>query len=135
MTVDMDKIMQASLGESSSTIRATFKKTVNVRQYETEQYEISSTLDIPGNISGPERELITAVLEAQLEHSAYLNMYGRGFVTGTQYNDRMSQIVTTINQIKDKAEKLTNKNLDSLFNALSSEASAQASEQADTSGN
>ncbi|MBR1454663.1 MAG: hypothetical protein IJ593_08505, partial [Lachnospiraceae bacterium] len=100
MTVDMDKIMQASLGESSSTIRATFKKTVNVRQYETEQYEISSTLDIPGNISGPERELITAVLEAQLEHSAYLNMYGRGFVTGTQYNDRMSQIVTTIKQIK-----------------------------------
>ena len=113
--VNMDNIMSASFGESSGNIRATFKKTVNIKQYETEVTELSSTLELPGNLTGIERMLISAVLQAQLEYEGYILMRVKGVVTDAQLAARKNELEQDVNLIKSKGEALLNKPLDYIF--------------------
>lgn len=116
MKVDMDKIMEASFGEVSSKIRATYRKTVNIRQYETEVIELETELDMGDTeLTGAERMLISAMLQAQLEYTAYANLACKGLVTNTELVQRRQQLVECVQLLKDKAEKLTGKSLDKYF--------------------
>ena len=113
--VDMDKIIGASFGEASSTLRATFKKTVNVKQYETETVEISSTLEMDRELSGVERMLASAILQAQLEYDGYVQMRAKGYVTNEQLFSRRTELVDAVNLIKKKGEEILGKSLDYIF--------------------
>ena len=48
--VNMEEIISSSFGEASSEIRANFKKTVLIRQYETEVIELETTLKLDKDI-------------------------------------------------------------------------------------
>lgn len=113
----MDGILQASLGESSNKIRVTFKKTVNIRQYETEVIEAESTLELnETNITGVERELVCAILEAQLEYMVYVNLACKGLVTQTELINRKRELAKAVLAFKQKAENLTGRSMDKYFN-------------------
>ena len=100
-TMDMDKIISASLGEVSSNIKATYRKTVNVKQYETEVIEIETNLDMGDvELSGAERMLLSAILQAQLEYTAYCNLAYKGLVTNTELQNRRNQLVNSVMSIK-----------------------------------
>ena len=113
--VTMDDILKASLGEASSNIRANFKKTVNIRQYETEVFEASSTLEIDKPLSGVERMLLSAILQAQLEYEVYVQMAYKQIVTGSELATRKAELENDVNAIKAKGEQLLGKPLDYLF--------------------
>ena len=116
--VNMDKIMVASLGENSGKLRATFKKTVNVKQYETEVVELESSVDIDRGLNGVERMLVASIMQAQMEYTGYVQMYCKGFVTQSQLAERKLNLESDINTIKAKGEELLGKPLDYLFEIL-----------------
>lgn len=117
MAVTMDDIMKASFGETSSTVRATFKKTVNVKQYETEVMEISSTLEMDKELNGIERMLMSSMLQAQLEYEAYVQMRCKGLIGDNQLATRKAELEQDVNLIKAKGEALLGKPMDYLFDA------------------
>ncbi len=116
--VNMDKIMLASLGENSGKIRATFKKTVNVKQYETEVVELESSVDIDRGLNGVERMLLASIMQAQMEYAGYVQMACKGLITQSQLAERKLNLEGDINTIKAKGEELLGKTLDYLFEIL-----------------
>ena len=116
MSLTVEKIMESTCGEVSSEIRASYKKTVLVRQYETEVVELETVLKLDRTVSGAERMLISAMLQLQLEYTAYCQLAFKGIVTGTELSNRKKELEDGINAIKAKAEGVLGKSLDDLVN-------------------
>lgn len=114
MSLSMDDIMRASFG-SSEDISCAVKKTINIRQYESEVVEYETTLKVEEKISGAERMLIAAILEAQLEYNLYINLHLKGFITNTEINDRREELIRNVSLIKEKAEEVLGVSMDKYF--------------------
>lgn len=112
MSILVENLMQSSFGETSSEIRATYKKTVLIRQYETEVIELETTLKVEDNLSGAERMFISAALQVQLEYTAYCQLAFKGLITETELKNRKKELEEGINAIKQKAEAVLKKSLD-----------------------
>ena len=104
--ISMDDIMQASLGEVSNKLTVTFKKTVLIRDYETEVIESTTSIELDHPVSAIERMFITAVLEIQMEYTAYINLAAKGLITQTQLLQRKQMLEEGLFSIKFKAESL-----------------------------
>lgn len=117
----MDDILNAGFGESGSTVRATFKKTILIKQYETEVMECGSILNIDRPITGIERSIISAILQAQLEFTCYAELAYRGFVTGSELETRKKALTDAVNSLMAKGEAITGKDMGYLME-LSKEA-------------
>lgn len=116
MDFSMDTILGASFGEASSKIRATFKKTVKIRDYETEVIEVESTLDMgEQQLSGVERVLVSATLQAQVEYGAYCNLCYKGLVTQEELYRRRENLTADVKALKEKAEAVTGQSMDKYF--------------------
>lgn len=114
--ITMDSIMGASFGETSNTIRATFKKTVLVRPYETEVVELESVLDVGDKqLTGAERMLMSATLQAQIEFTGYCSLACKGYVTQEELNQRAKELTHGVSVIKAKAEQVLGKTLDDII--------------------
>lgn len=110
--MDMNKILNASFGEISNRLRVTFKKTVLIRQYETEVIELETELEIDNKLTGAERMFLTAMLQVQLEYTAYCQLAFKGIVTQTELNNRKSQLEESLQVIKNKAESVLGYSMD-----------------------
>lgn len=104
---DMDNILNARFGESSSEITVEFKKTVLIRNYETEVIDLLSTVKLDEAVDGMDRTLITCILNAQLELQAYMSLLIRGKVGQTEYDQRKSKILMDVNSMVSRYERLT----------------------------
>lgn len=113
--VTMDDILASTFGEATSEITSTFKKTVFVRQYETEVVEYSSTVRFEKPMSGAERVLLSALLHVQLEYSAYCDLVHKGFVTESEFNSRKRTLEEDMNRLKEKAESVLGRSMDEYF--------------------
>ena len=119
MDMSMEKIMEASFGEVSNTIRATYKKTVLIRQYETEVMEVESVVDMGDEkISGAERMLLSALLQAQIEYTTYVNLAYKGQVTNSELIARKEQLIEGVQAIKTKAEAVLGVSMNKYFEHL-----------------
>lgn len=104
--ISMDNIMQASFGEISNDLTVTFKKTVLLRQYETEVIESTSTVKFDHPLIGIERMFVTAILEIQMEYTAYINLTTKGLITNTQFQQRKEELEQNLYNIKVKADQI-----------------------------
>lgn len=104
--ISMDDIMNASIGEISNELTVTFKKTVLLRQYETEVIESSTTVKIDKTVSAIERMFITAMLQIQMEYTAYINLAAKGLVTKSQLAERKEMLEQSLYSIKYKADQI-----------------------------
>lgn len=120
--VDISDIMKASFGETSNIIRSSFKKTIQIKQYETEVFEGSTTLELDKNITGIERMLINAILNGQIEYEIAHQMFVRKAITESEVRAKKENIEKTINDFKQLGEKLLGKDLDYIFDLISNEA-------------
>lgn len=102
----MDDILNSSMGEPSSKIRASFKKTVQVKSYETEVIECETELILEEALTGLERVFVTALLHAQLEYEAFINLHFKGWVSDAEFEARKTRLVNSVNIIKSKAESM-----------------------------
>lgn len=112
MSLSIENIMNTTFGEVSSEIRGSYKKTILVRQYETEVIEVESVLKLETEVSGAERMFISALLQVQLEYTAYCQLAFKGLVTETELKERRKQLEDGAEAIKNKAEQVLGKSLD-----------------------
>lgn len=108
----IDRALKASFGESSNILNVSFKKTVFIRDYETEVIEANSTVNLDKNITGAERVFISALIRVQLEYEAYCNLLMKGMVTQKEFEQRKLSLATELNALKSKAELLLGRSLD-----------------------
>ena len=104
--ISMDNIMEASLGEVSNKITVTFKKTVLIRDYETEVIEATNSVEFDHPLVGIERMFVTAILEIQMEYTAYVNLASKGLITQTQLTQRKTMLEQSLYTIKLKADTI-----------------------------
>ena len=104
--ISMDKVMEASFGEVSNKLTVTFKKTVLIRDYETEVIEATNTVDLEHPVSGIERMFISALLEVQMEYTVYINLATKGLVTASELELRKKSLEEELYSIKYKADKV-----------------------------
>ena len=98
--ISMDDVMQASIGEVSNKLTVTFKKTVLIRDYET------TSVDLDKPLTGIERMFVSAILQIQMEYTAYINLVSKGIVTKTQFEQRKTALEESLYSIKYKADSI-----------------------------
>lgn len=104
--ISMDSIMEASLGEVSNKLTVTFKKTVLIRDYETEVIEATNSVEFDHPLVGIERMFVTAILEIQMEYTAYINLASKGIITQSQLTERKLMLEQSLYTIKVKADQV-----------------------------
>ena len=104
--ISMDTIMNASLGEVSNKLTVTFKKTVLIRDYETEVIEATNSVEFEQPLVGIERMFVTAVMEIQMEYTAYINLLSKGLITKTEFANRKAALEEGLYSIKFKADQI-----------------------------
>lgn len=114
----MDDILGAGFGEVSGKIVAKFRKSIMIKDYHPEEIELTAELDMGKEISGMDRVLITSILEAQLECSAYMNLLFEEKITQAQYDKRIAVLTSEINVMAGKYTKLTGKSADEYLTQL-----------------
>lgn len=119
--ITMEEILNSSFGETASEVKASFRKTVYVRQYETEVVEISSKLTFDKPLTGPERMLASAILQAQLEYEACCSLTFKGFMNQSELNNRKAELIAGVAAVKSKAEELAQKSLTEFINSKQTE--------------
>ena len=85
---------------------------MSLRQYETEVIELETELNVERKLSGAERMLISAILQAQLEFMAYTQLGVKGLITQTELDNRKKELETSVALIKAKGEKVLGTDLD-----------------------
>jgi hypothetical protein len=108
----VDRALAASFGEATNVLTVSFKKTVLIRDYETEVIEASTNVTLDHPVSGAERILITAIMRVQMEYEAYCNLVMKGMVTQMQFDMRKQALANDLLALKSKAESITGQNLD-----------------------
>lgn len=104
--ISMDNIMEASLGEVSNKLTVTFKKTVLIRDYETEVIEATNSVEFEHPLVGIERMFVTAIIEIQMEYTAYINLASKGIITQSQLTERKLMLEQSLYTIKVKADQV-----------------------------
>lgn len=104
--LSMEDIMSSSFGEVSNKLEVTFKKTVLVRDYETEVVEATTSVELDHGVKGIERMFITALMQVQMEYTAYCNLAAKGIVTNTQLVERKKELEEAAYAIKYKADTI-----------------------------
>ena len=104
--IDMNKVMEASLGEVSNKITVTFKKTVLIRDYETEVIEATNSVEFDRPLVGIERMFVSAIIETQMEYTTYVNLMSKGLITKSEFATRKQTLEETLFSIKYKADQI-----------------------------
>lgn len=104
--VNMDNILDFSLGERSNSLEVEFKKTLFIRDYETEVIDSKVNIQLDRQLSGMQRAFVCAVVRAQLEYEAYVSLLAKGSVTQTEFMTRKTSIESEINNLIAKAEAM-----------------------------
>lgn len=105
-SISMDQVMQASFGEVSNKLTVTFKKTVLIRDYETEVIEATSSVEFDHPLIGIERMFVTALLQTQMEYTAYVSLASKGLVSEAALKQRKKMLEEEMYTIKYKADQI-----------------------------
>ena len=113
----MEDIMRAKLGDIPETgdLTVRFKKTINIRQYESEVIEASMSLKCENNLTGAERMLALALMQAQLEYEAFCSLAFKGVINQTELNQRKDELEKAVNSIRAKAEKVLGRDVSNII--------------------
>ncbi len=105
-SINMDQVMQASFGEVSNKLTVTFKKTVLIRDYETEVIEATSSVEFDHPLVGIERMFVTALLQTQMEYTSYVSLASKGLVSEAALKQRKQMLEEEMYTIKYKADQI-----------------------------
>ena len=109
--ISMEDIMNASFGEVSNKITVTFKKTVLIRDYETEVFEATNTVEFDHPLVGIERMFVAAIMQIQMEYTGYINLTAKGLITQSELALRRKSLEEGLYCIKYKADEILGKDV------------------------
>lgn len=106
--MNIDEILSYNLDRAGNggKVSVSFKKTVNVRQYETEVVEASMEVAFDEADAPEDVEEKIAVASAKVEYACMVNLLAKGQVTQTQFNERRSQLEQSVTAISTKMSAL-----------------------------
>lgn len=104
--VSLDELMNSQLGEKANKIVASFKKTILIKDYETEVVEITNEIELEEELTGIERMLLCSMLEAKMEYTVYINLLQKGMISQQTYNNRKYGLEEELGTLKKKAEEM-----------------------------
>lgn len=106
---NMNNILGAKFGEVDTKITASFKKTIQIAQYNPESIELTSELNIPEGTSGVDKVLIANLLDAQMEFAGMWSLLCKKYITQEEYNERKAALELNISQLAEMYKKITGK--------------------------
>ena len=114
--LSINDVMLASVPSiEPSMIRVSFKKTVQIRDYESEVIEMSAELKVPQNTTSAERAAYEALMYSQLRYNGYLQLLFRSRVTQGEFNAELNSITTSCTAMLQKLEALSGEDLSHIF--------------------
>lgn len=115
MRYKADDILGAGFGEIDNEITVEFKKTVKVREYETEAFDIMAKVKMDTMADGYDRTLVYTLMQAQVELRGFASLLMRGLVPQNEYDERKRKIETDVNVVIQKYEQMTGRSADKYF--------------------
>lgn len=111
-------ILKSNMKENSNKITVRFRKTINIKPYETEVVEAENEVAFDNDLSGAERMLICTILQAELEIHIYNNLYYKGQISKEEFGNKVDMLSKSIKDVKIMAEKALGKSLDNYLDSL-----------------
>ncbi len=98
----MDDILKAEVGAfcENGNLRVSVKKTVNMRQYETEVIEADISVPVTAEQVKNDIPYIATVLTSKLQYSVLFQLYATGRITPEEFFDSKSKIEASVNSQK-----------------------------------
>ena len=110
MKVSMDDIMKATFGEypnqDTEELNIVFKKTINIKQYESEVMESSVSVKVPKGLTGAERMVILAIMQAQTEYEMYCMLAFKQYISQNDLIERKTTLENGVSALLGKAETI-----------------------------
>lgn len=106
----MDDIMKATFGEytnqDTEELNIVFKKTINIKQYESEVMESSVSVKVPKGLTGAERMVILAIMQAQAEYEMYCMLAFKQYISQNDLIERKTTLENGVSALLSKAETI-----------------------------
>lgn len=96
--MDIKDIISANIGtcKENGSLHVSFKKTVNIRQYETEVVEASLTVPLGHEDVGHRLELVESIALAKVEYGVMFNLLAAGRITQAEFDQRKLELVAGV---------------------------------------
>lgn len=115
MTTNMDSLLQADFGEKSSKIRVSFKKTIQIEQYNPETMQVDTEVEFEGHMNAMERDTIICVLQSTTEYQALIHLYKKGLISSDEFVKTRAKLEKSCDDVLTKYENITGKNRDTIL--------------------
>ena len=116
--MDMDKLLSSRLGEKGCKITASFKKTVQIKPYEPETFEVDAELEYDIELSSMERDAIANVLQSTLEYGVLCHLYKKQLIDKDEFRYNKNSLEISSEAILTKFEKITGKSRNDILHLL-----------------
>ncbi len=112
---NMDSLLQADFGEKSSKIRVSFKKTIQIEQYNPETMQVDTEVEFEGHMNAMERDTIICVLQSTTEYQALIHLYKKGLISSDEFVKTRAKLEKSCDDVLTKYENITGKNRDTIL--------------------
>lgn len=89
---DIKTALSYDIGGRENRITVAFKKTCNVRPYESETVEATTEIVIDTSLKGYERQFVLAVAQASVELEVYNNLLAKGLISVQEHTERIKAL-------------------------------------------
>lgn len=113
--MDMNTLLSADFGEKSSKIKVSFKRTIQIEQYNPETMQVDTEVEFEGHMSAIERDAIICVLQATTEYQALIHLYKKELIDSQEFVSTRTKLEKSCEDVLTKYEKLTGKSRDSIL--------------------
>ena len=102
----LEGLFNMAIPTTSNKIKVTARKTINVKPYETEEYNAEIEVEINESITNMERTVLVEVLHISLEFSIYTQVYLRNQITQEEFLTRKQNMLDSIMTLCNKLNSI-----------------------------
>lgn len=113
--MDMNTLLGADFGEKSSKIKVSFKRTIQIEQYNPETIQVDTEVEFEGHMQAIDRDTIICVLQSTTEYQALIHLYKKGLIDSTEFVNTRTKLEKSCEDVLTKYEKLTGKSRDTIL--------------------
>lgn len=113
--MDMNTLLGADFGEKSSKIKVSFKRTIQIEQYNPETIQVDTEVEFEGHMQAIDRDTIICVLQSTTEYQALIHLYKKGLIDSTEFVNTRTKLEKSCEDVLTKYEKITGKNRDTIL--------------------
>ena len=114
--MEMDRLLSCKLCEKSNTIKVSFRKTIQIKPYEPEVFEVENELVFDRELTSIERDTIANILESTLEYGVLCHLYKKQYINKDEFALSKQSLELSSEAMLTKFEKITGKSRDTLIN-------------------